>query len=145
MDNVDIPTHETHLQAKDSLIGTVVRQYEFYRIAVSYPDESAAVAHVSNLIHRPVPSEAFAKVRVKEPLIATTPARTKCHGVEGATVCFCEEVETVAGHKLRRERKRRVVVISLAHNITEAFGREICPEDCEFVRVEASKTGVTQD
>ncbi len=61
MDDINVPTHETHLQVKDGLIGTVVRQYEFDRIAVGYPDELAAVTHVFDLVHRPITCKPFAK------------------------------------------------------------------------------------
>ena len=62
MDDIDVPTHETHLKAKDSLVGTVVRQNEFDRVAVGYPNKSAAIAHVPDLVHRPVAGKSFAKV-----------------------------------------------------------------------------------
>ena len=62
-----------HLQAKDGLVGTVIREDKFDCIAICYPDKASAVAHVPNLIHCPIPGEAFAKVQVEEPFIATTP------------------------------------------------------------------------
>ena len=73
MDDINVPTHETHLQAKDGLVGAVIRQDKLDCVAICYPDKALAVTHVPNLIHCPIPSKAFAKVRVEEPFIATTP------------------------------------------------------------------------
>ncbi len=73
MEDINVPTHETHLQAKDGLVGAVIRQNKFDRIAICYPDKAFAVTHVPDLIHCPIPSEAFAKVGMEESFIARTP------------------------------------------------------------------------
>ncbi len=49
---------------------------------------------------------------------------------KGETIGLGEKVEAIARHNLRSERKRRVVIVRLAYNITKAFGRKVRLQDC---------------
>jgi hypothetical protein len=54
MDNVDIPTHQTHLQMKDGPIGTEVGKDELNCITVHCPHKALTKKHVAALIHCPI-------------------------------------------------------------------------------------------
>ncbi len=49
MYNVDIPTHQMHLQVGDSWVGTVIWKDEFNCIAISSPHKVLAKEHVAAL------------------------------------------------------------------------------------------------
>jgi hypothetical protein len=59
VNNINVPAHEAHLQAKDGLIGTILRQDKLDCVAI-HPNELSAVAHVTDFIHCPIPAETFA-------------------------------------------------------------------------------------
>ncbi len=65
MDNVDISAHQTHLQAEDGWVGTVIEKDEFNCITISGPHKTLAKEHVAALVHGPIPRETFTKVRVE--------------------------------------------------------------------------------
>jgi hypothetical protein len=60
MDNVHIPAHEMHLQAKDGRVVAIVGQNELYRITVSNPKKPLTKARVSTFVYGPVARKAFA-------------------------------------------------------------------------------------
>ncbi len=80
MDNIHIPTHKTHLKAKDSLIGSVVQKDKFDSISVSDPDKSTTVAHVVYFVHSPVPAKAFTERGMKMLFIPLSTLGAKRNG-----------------------------------------------------------------
>jgi hypothetical protein len=77
MDNVDIPAHQTHLQAEDGWVGTVIGKDKFNCIAISCPHKTLAKEHVAALVHGPIPRETFTKMRVEPNFISAAAPGTK--------------------------------------------------------------------
>ena len=82
MDDVDVPTHQAHLQAEDSRIAAVVGQDKFNGVTIRDPDEPLTEDVVSDLIYAVVACEAFAQMRVQPYFIAATLPSAKANGVE---------------------------------------------------------------
>ena len=125
MDDIHIPSHKTHLKAKDSLIGSDVRKDKFDRIIVSDPDELTTLAHVAYFVHSPVPAKAFTEIRMKMLFIPSSTPGAKCNGVHHTTICFGEEVETISRHELRHESQGNVIIISLTYDVAKSLGRKV--------------------
>jgi hypothetical protein len=67
MDYVDIPAHQTHLQAKDGMVGTVVGKDETDCLIVGNPHKALTKKHVAPLVHCRITRESLAG-RVAEAL-----------------------------------------------------------------------------
>jgi hypothetical protein len=59
MDDVNIPTHQMHLQAENGWVGTVIGKDEFNRITVSSPHKALAKKHMAALVHYPITRKSF--------------------------------------------------------------------------------------
>ncbi len=70
MDNFDIPTHQTHLQAENGWVGTVIGKDEINCITVSSPHKALAKEHMAGLVHCSITGESFTKIRVKPNFIS---------------------------------------------------------------------------
>ena len=100
VDNIDIPPHQPHLQTQNGLVCSVVGHDEFYCIAVSNPDETAAITHVPEFVHGKVTAKCFAQIRMKKPLISAGATTAEGNGIKNTIAFVCEEVEAITGHKL---------------------------------------------
>ncbi len=70
VDNIDVPTHQAHLQSKDGVIGTVIGEDKLNCIAVCNPDKSLTKQVMAALVHSVVTSKTFAQMGVQAYLIA---------------------------------------------------------------------------
>jgi hypothetical protein len=64
MDDVDIPAHQTHLQAKDGVVGNVLGKNEMDCITVGNPHKAFTKKHVAALVNCPITREILAQMRV---------------------------------------------------------------------------------
>jgi hypothetical protein len=93
MDDVDIPTHQTHLQAENGWVGTVVGKDEFNCITVSSPHKVLAKEHMAALVHCPITGESFTKMRVEHNFIPTTAPGTKSNWMMNSHRIFSHKTE----------------------------------------------------
>jgi hypothetical protein len=98
MDDVNIPTHQTHLQAENGWVGTVVGKNEFNCITVSSPHEALAKEHMAALVQCPITGEFFTKMRVEPNFIPAAAPGTECGWMKNSCgiVSHKTEVQTRA-------------------------------------------------
>jgi hypothetical protein len=77
MDNINIPAHQLHLKAENSLVGTTIRKDKFDCVAVSRPYKLLSKEHMVALVDELVTSKALAKMKVKMNLVSAGPLSTK--------------------------------------------------------------------
>jgi hypothetical protein len=92
-DDVDIPTHQMHLQAQNGRVGTVVEKDEFNRITASSPHKALAKEHMVALVHSPITEEFFTKMRVEPTIISVTASGTKCDWVKNSQGILSHKTE----------------------------------------------------
>jgi hypothetical protein len=95
MDYVNIPAHQTHLQAKDGMVGTVIRKNEMGCVTVGNPHKALAKKHMAALVHCPITRESLAQMRVKSNLIATATMSTECNQVKDSRRNLCHKTEVI--------------------------------------------------
>ncbi len=64
MDDGHVPTHKSHLEAKNCGVISIIGEDELYRITISDPDKPCAKKIVSILVDSPIACEAFSQVRM---------------------------------------------------------------------------------
>jgi hypothetical protein len=97
MDYVDIPAHQTHLQAKDGMVGTVIGKNETYLVTVGNPHKALTKKHMATLVHCPITRESLAQMRVQSNLIATATTSSKCDQVKDSHRSLCHKTEVRSG------------------------------------------------
>jgi hypothetical protein len=80
--NINILTHQAHLQMQNYEIAAFVGQDEFYCIAISHPDKALSKNHVAAFVDGVFIGKSFAKTRMKPHLVAAGSLCTKANGVE---------------------------------------------------------------
>ncbi len=93
MNYVNIPAHQTHLQAKDGVVGTVVGKNETNHITVGNPHKALTKKHMAALVDCPITRESLAQMRVQSNLIATAMTSTKCNQVKDSRRSLCHKTE----------------------------------------------------
>jgi hypothetical protein len=93
MDYVDIPAHQTHLQAKEGVVGTVVGKNEMDHITVVNPHKMLTKKHIGALVYCPITRESLAQMRVQSNLIAMAMTSTKCNRVKDSHRSLCHKAE----------------------------------------------------
>jgi hypothetical protein len=61
MEDVNIPSHNTHLKMLDCLIATVVQEKKSSSITVRDPNKAMPKQHMATFTHSPVSSKDFTK------------------------------------------------------------------------------------
>ena len=61
MDNADILAHQTHLQTKNGMVGSIVGKDESYCTTVSKPHKLLTKEHMAALVYSPITREPFAR------------------------------------------------------------------------------------
>jgi hypothetical protein len=97
MDYVNIPAHQTHLHAKDGMVGTIVGKNETDCITVGNPHKALTKKHMAALVHCPITRESLAEMRVQSNLIATATMSTKCNQVKDSRGSLCHKTEVRSG------------------------------------------------
>jgi hypothetical protein len=94
--NINVPTHQVHLQSKNCRIAAFVGQNELYCIAISHPDKTLSKNHVAAFVDGAIPSKSLAKMRMKPDFVAAGLPCTKANGMEYSGKAFCHEKESVS-------------------------------------------------
>jgi hypothetical protein len=97
MDYVDIPEHQTHLQAKDGVVGTIIGKNEMDRVTVGNPHKALTKKHMAAFVHCPITRESLAQMRVQSNLIATATMSTECDRVKDSRGSLCHKTEVRSG------------------------------------------------
>jgi hypothetical protein len=93
MDYVDISAHQTHLQAKDGMVGTIIGKNEMDRVTVGNPHKALTKKHMAVLVHCPISRESLTQMRLQSNLIATATTSTKCDRVKDSRGSLCHKTE----------------------------------------------------
>jgi hypothetical protein len=97
MDYVNIPAHQTHLQAKDGMVGAIVGKNETDCVTVSNPHKPLTKKHMAALVYCPITRESFAQMRVQSNLIAMAMTSTECNRVKDSRGSLCHKTEVRSG------------------------------------------------
>jgi hypothetical protein len=62
--NINVPSHQAHLQTQNRGIAAFVGQYEIFCIAIGHPDKALAENHVVAFVDGVITGESFAKMRM---------------------------------------------------------------------------------
>jgi hypothetical protein len=96
IDDVDIPTHKTHLQAQNGWVGTIIGKDEFNRITVSISHKALAKEHMAALVHCPITGEPFTKMRVEPNFISASAPGTECNWMKNSRRILSHKTEVRA-------------------------------------------------
>jgi hypothetical protein len=121
MDNIGIPTHQTHLQVEDGWVGTIIGKDEFNCITVSRPHKTLAKEHVVALVHGLIPRETFTEMRVEPNFISAAAPGTKCDWMKNGCGILCHKAEVRSRAVGVHCCGRGIVVSWLANNIAKPF------------------------
>jgi hypothetical protein len=97
MDYVNILAHQTHLQAKDGVVGTLIGKNEMDCVTVDNPHKALTKKHMAVLVHCPITRESLAQMRVQSNLIAMAMMSTKCNQVKDSRRSLCHKTEVRSG------------------------------------------------
>jgi hypothetical protein len=82
MDNAKIPTHQSHLQPKDSCVVLVVQKDETNSVTICNLNKTNSKEHMPIFVDHPVTGETFTKMGIEAYFIATTVPATQCHWLQ---------------------------------------------------------------
>ncbi len=82
MDNVDVPSHDTHLKMLDCLIATVIQEKKPSCVTVHDPNKAMPEQHMVTFTHSPVSGKNLPKVQMEVQFITTCSPRSKGNGVD---------------------------------------------------------------
>jgi hypothetical protein len=94
VNNINVSTHQVHLQMQNHGIATFVGQDEFYCIAIGHPDKGPSKNYVAATVDGVITSKSFAKMRMKPHLVAAGSPCTKANGMEYSGRALSHETET---------------------------------------------------
>jgi hypothetical protein len=97
MDYVNILAHQTHLQAKDGVVGTLVGKNKTDSVTVGNPHKALTKKHVVALVHCPIIRESLAQMRLQSNLITTAMTSTQCNRVKNSRGSLCHNTEVRSG------------------------------------------------
>jgi hypothetical protein len=97
MDNVDIPAHQMHLQAKVGMVGTGLGKDESYCMTVNNLHEALTKEHMEAFVHSPITREPFAQMRVQPNLISMAMPSAKCNWIKDGHQSLGHKTEVRSG------------------------------------------------
>jgi hypothetical protein len=100
MDDVDIPSHNTHLEMLDCLIATVVRKKKLSNVTVRDLNKVSTKQHMATFTHGPVYGKDFTKVQVERWFITMCLPRSKGDGMECALAGQSHVTKSISRHIL---------------------------------------------
>jgi hypothetical protein len=122
---VDISAHQTNLQAKDGVVGTIIGKNEMDRVTVRNPHKALSKKHMAALVHCPITRESLAQMRVQSNLIAMAMTSTKCDWVKDSRRSLCHKTEVrsrlVGIHGLSQSN----IICGLAYYIAKSLWQEV--------------------
>ncbi len=102
------------------MVGTVVGEDEFYRIAVGNPNESLTKEVVAALVHGVVPSKAFTQMGMESYLIATASLGAESDWVQDCRRRVGHKGKVLPGSISLHCCIGRFVIPGLAHHVPHA-------------------------
>jgi hypothetical protein len=98
MDNINVPSHESHLGSRNGRDIAVVGQDEMDCIAICNPHKALPKQHVTVFVNSPVTGKPLSQVGMQAYFVSTTSLATKSNGANdgGRVLCHEGEIQTRA-------------------------------------------------